>query len=198
MTYGELKRQIFTRLELDFDRPAEPGSLCETAAFLLDRLLPAMLRKTASLTGGMRRSAQLFFEREGDAVCATLPEGVLSVWEIVASGRRYRLPSFEMVGRKIFFFAAGPGIYEVVYTAYPEIPSAETPDETELELDDYTADLVACGMAGELAQSLYPGDMTRYMRLMTEYDERMLSLMPRHGEHGVADTVFQRGRGNFR
>lgn len=198
MTYGELKRQVFARLDLDFDRPAEPGSLRETADVLLIRLLPAMLRKTAMLSGCIQRSAELCFTREGNAVCAVLPDDVLAVQEIFASGRRYRMPSFETVGRKLFFFEAEAGSYEVIYAACPEIPDAGTPDETELEIDDYTADIVVCGVAGELAQSLYPGDMTRYMRLMTEYDERILHLTPRTGERGVADTVFGRGRGNFR
>ena len=45
-----------------------------------------------------------------------------------------------------------------------------------LDFDDYILDTVVFGAAMDLCQSLYPDNAGKYMRLATEYDERMANL----------------------
>lgn len=65
------------------------------------------------------------------------------------------------------------GTISVAYYAYPAEVTDETPDTTELSLCGAMADAAAYCAAGELCSSVRPGDVRRYMELMTEYDERM-------------------------
>ena len=72
--------------------------------------------------------------------------------------------------------------------------TGDTDDSYEFELDDFACDAAAYAVAAELCSRLYPGDNARYMRLMTEFDDRMVHLY----EVGLKNTVgslFSAGRG---
>ena len=77
----------------------------------------------------------------------------------------------------------------IAYYAYPAEVTDETPDTAELSLDGTAADAAAYCAAGELCSSVRPGDVRRYMELMTEYDERMASICE-NGINGIKSTLF--------
>lgn len=64
----------------------------------------------------------------------------------------------------------------IAYYAYPAGITDETPDNAEFSLCGIASDAAAYCAAAELCSSVRPGDVRRYMELMTEYDERMAAL----------------------
>lgn len=195
MTYGMLKRQISALLDLDTDAVQTQGSLL---GLLNARISPAVhsaVRKTAVYLGGVVKQAVLSFVRDGDAVTAPLPQDFISALRLGRGGRTYGREAFVREGRSLRLSACGEGLYELTYDAYPAFTDMETDADREIGLDEFAAEAAAYGAAAELCQSIYPGDMTRYMRLATEFDERLVNAFPRTAEKSVSNTVFGKGRG---
>lgn len=88
-----------------------------------------------------------------------------------------------------FICAAG----EKTYYAFPEQITEKTDDEVELGYDGEAADVTAYGAAMELCGRIYPADVRKYMRIATEYDERMAAVCERNVKR-VNNGVFG-GRG---
>jgi hypothetical protein len=85
------------------------------------------------------------------------------------------------------------GECELVYCAYP--PAVKSDDDVLFE-DEYVCDAVVYGAAMELLTSVRPADVQRYMRIATEYDERMAGMIS-SAAAGVVNTLFSLGRGLF-
>ena len=100
--------------------------------------------------------------------------------------------AFDMPESGNFRICIAP-VYENPETDPEECYIAEitddTPDTTALELSALAADTVSCGAAGELCSSVRPGDVRRYMEIMTEYDERMAGLYSA-GIKNIKPAVF--------
>lgn len=195
MTYGMLRYRILSLLDIGTEELASEGSLLSAADGLLPQTVDATARKAALLLKCIVKTAVLHFEYgESDAV-AVLPSDFISAKQLRCGRKTYGSESFEAVGGRLWFFAAGAGTYELVYFAYPARIDGSIDGDKELEFDDYAADIVAYGAAAELSHSLYPGDMKRFMRLATEFDERAANAAPRSGDSAVRNAVFGRKRG---
>ena len=94
-------------------------------------------------------------------------------------------------------FSDRAGTYTFVYYAYPTAVTGDTASTYEPELDDYVCDAAAYAAAAELCGRLYPGDNARYMRLMTEYDDRMVRLYEKSIKNTLG-SLFSAGRGVIR
>lgn len=195
MTYGMLRDRILMLLDIDGEQPAAMGSVLAAA----DRLLPdsvfAAARKTALILKCIVRTVSLRFERGADGVSAGLPSDFISAKKLRCGRKIYDGGSFEAVGGRLWSLAAGEGTYELTYYAYPARLDESADGDTELEFDDYAADTIAYGAAAELCHSVYPGDMKRFMRLITEFDERLVNAAPRSGDRAVANFMFGKRRG---
>lgn len=195
MTYGMLRDRILSLLDIVKDEIASAGSLLLAADSLMPQTVDATARKAALLLKCIVKTAVLHFEYgESDAV-AVLPSDFISAKQLRCGRKIYGSESFEAVGGRLWLFAAGTGTYELMYFAYPMRIDESIDGDTELEFDGYAADIVAYGAAAELSHNLYPGDMKRFMRLATEFDERIANAAPRSGDSTVRNSVFGRKRG---
>ena len=181
MTYGMLRDRILSLLDIGTEELASEGSLLSAADGLLPQTVDATARKAALLLKCIVKTA--------------VPSDFISAKQLRCGRKTYGSESFEAVGGRLWFFAAGAGTYELVYFAYPARIDGSIDGDKELEFDDYAADIVAYGAAAELSHSLYPGDMKRFMRLATEFDERAANAAPRSGDSAVRNAVFGRKRG---
>ena len=195
MTYGILKQKIFALLDIDGNDIMTEGSAIARIASALPYTVDAVSRKVALHLKNILCCATLRFEKGSVGVQAALPESAFGVQKIVKNGRSYGAESFTLIGKNIIFFERGEGDFTVFYYAYPDVYTDETGDETEIPFDDLVADIVAYGTAGELSHTIYPSDMVRYMRLMTEYDERIAVYLPRTGEDTVRNSLFSKRKG---
>lgn len=177
MTLGKLKNKIYSILGVGADTAI--SSLC----FVID----SALRKVSSICGGIRKSVLLTFSNEGNTVCADMPKDYMRGAFVTGKIGAEVTP----VGDKLCLTALGAGTYTVVYYACPQEISEVTPDETELDTSEGISDTAAYGAAGELCPKLYPGDVRRYLEIMTEYDER-IETVSENGTRAVIDSVFSR------
>ena len=187
MNIKEIKNKIYAVL----DAPAFGDESALLAA------LNSAARKVALYSRCIKKSVRIFFAAENGKASAALPPDFAS-FGYVGNGRRtFSRENFEIICGKIKTSALGAGEYELAYFAYTPEVSAESDGETELFADNFAADAVAYGAAMELCASVYPGDVQRYMRIATEYDERMANLIGAASEaRGIANGFFA-GRGVF-
>lgn len=195
MTYGMLRDRILSLLDVSTDEVTHAGSLLLAADRLLPQTVDAAARKTALLLKCIVRTESLCFQIGAEGVYAALPSDFISAKQLRCGRKTYGDESFEAVGGRLWLFSAGAGTYELTYFAYPMRVDESIDGDVEMEFDDYAADIVAYGVAAELSHSLYPGDMKRFMRLMTEFDERIANASPRSGDGAVRNSVFGRKRG---
>ncbi len=190
MTYGELKQKIYALLDAD----GAGEGIVGTAAHLLAPRLPEVINETARKTVRHMRSltgtALVTMEKGAVGVQCALPEDAYAVLGIMRGGRMFGAESFLLVGRTLVFFGGGEGEYTLIMYIYPEALTEESFEGDALPYDDMTADAVAYGVAGALCGSLYPADLTRYMRFMTEYDERVSGMLTHSGESHLANRLF--------
>ena len=154
MTLGNLKKKIYSVLAID--ETTELPALC----YAID----STARKVASLCRCIKRKADITFaggkaEAPADFICAAAEMPVIDFYDgklTIADGESATIP--------------------VVYYAYPEEVTDSTDNETELPYGGMAFDAVAYGAAGELCASVRPGDVRRYLEIMTEYDERIAGM----------------------
>lgn len=195
MTYGILKQKIYALLDINGNDIMTEGSALALVSSALPYTVDAVSRKVALHLKNIVREATLHFEKGAVGVQATLPDSAFGVQYIIKNGRSYGAESFTLIGKNIIFFEHGEGDFTVFYDTFPDVYTEQTADDTELPFDDFTADTVAYGAAGELSHTVYPSDMTRYIRLMTEFDERISSAVQRVGEHTLKNSFFGKRRG---
>lgn len=193
MTYGDLKKRVFSLLDIDAREEGTEGSLATMICESLPQTANAIARKAALYLKALFKTESLYFSEDDYGAYTMLPEDAATVKEIFAGrngGRKYGRVSFETVGEKLYFFEGKEGFYKVGYYAYPKRIDENTADEDFLEMSDAVWDTVAYGICAELCSKVYPGDMKRYMRLATEFDERMTAAFPLQKGDRVSDTVF--------
>lgn len=167
MTLGNLKKKIYSVLAAD--ETTELPALCCA--------IDSTARKVASLCRCIKRKADITFvcgkaEAPADFICAAAEMPVIDFYDgklVIAGGESATIP--------------------VVYYAYPEEVTDSTDDETELSYGGTAFDAVAYGVAGELCASVRPGDIRRYMEIMTEYDERIAGMYSANIK-SVSPSVF--------
>lgn len=185
MTLRTMREKIGFLLETDI------FSSCDNAASEEQKLKAAMtqsidmtLRKIARDTKCLKKEATLTFSAGSDGrAFAEMPSGLFAV----EPGK-----GIYLCGDRLYSEHAGT--YTFAYYSYPSEVTGDTDDSYEFELDDFACDAAAYAVAAELCSSLYPRDNARYMRLMTEFDDRMVHLY----EVGLKNTVgslFSAGRG---
>lgn len=190
MTYGELKKRIYALLDIDAKEEAVTGSLTHMVKDVLVQTINAITRKTAFSLKALYKTADLYFEKDTTGISALLPADVALVKEIFNGRRRYGSVNFERAGNTLYFFGAKEGFYTVGYYAFPKPLATNLPDTAALDMSDMVWDTVAYGVCAELCMKVYPSDMKRYMRLATEFDERMTAYVPTTSVSVVKDAVF--------
>ena len=115
MTYGMLRDRILSLLDIDKDEIASAGSLLLAADSLMPQTVDAAARKTALLLKCIVKTVELHFERDESGVTAALPFDFISAKQLRCGRKIYGSESFEAVGGKLLFFAAGAGTYELMY-----------------------------------------------------------------------------------
>jgi hypothetical protein len=195
MTYGELKNRIWSLLDIDAREEDTAGTLANFLKSSLAQTVNAAARKAAVYLKAIYKTEMLYFEKDDIGIRTILPEDAAVVKEIRREKRRYGSVSFEKVGDTLYFFGAKEGFYTVCYFAYPTPLSDSVQDGATLEMNDAVWDTVAYGVGAELCSKAYPGDIKRYMRLATEFDERMTSAFPNASAETVAQRTFVKRRG---
>ena len=181
MNIKEMKNKICSLLDI---ASAEDESALISA-------IESASRKIALYTKCIRKSAEINFSSEGRGSAALLPCDFAVFGYVMRGNVIYGRERFEIIGGKIKS-ASLTGKCELFYFAYP--PSAAS-EETVLFDDAYVCDTAVYGAAMELLSALRPTDVQRYMRIATEYDERMANMIS-SAAAGVANTFFT-GRGIF-
>lgn len=191
MTYGDLKKRIYTLLDIDIREENTVGSSASLIKDALVQTVNDVARKTAFALKAIYKTADLYFERDDVGVSALLPSDVALVREICRGTRRYGAVSFERAGNTLYFFGAKEGFYTVGYYAFPRPLGVSLPDTASLtEMSDAVWETVAYGVCAALCMKVYPTDMKRYMRLATDFDERITAYAPTAPVSAVRDTVF--------
>ncbi len=195
MTYAEMKERILSLLDIDGGEARTAGSMTDVVLAALPAALNATAHKTALYKKPIVKQAVLAFAKGAMGLVAEMPRDGFGIVSAEKDGRRYGAERFTVLGQHIVLFRGAEGEYTVCYYAFPPDVTAETADTEELLYDASMADAVAFGTAGALSHLVYPTDLTRYMRLMTEYDERMTAEPSRVGDTAVKNTLFRRKRG---
>jgi hypothetical protein len=178
MNIKQMKDKIYTLLgEAPF----------EDERAILD-VIDSAVRKVALYTKCIKKSAETCFVGGS----AKLPSDFASFGYIKRGTRIYGRERFEIISGKIKSADIG-GACELVYYAYPEAVGTGTDEERTVFDDDYACDTAVYGAAMELCISACPSDVQRYMRIATEYDERMANMLGKSCG-GVANGFFG-GRG---
>ncbi len=195
MKLGTLKQKIYALLDLSAEDSALSGGLYVAAESKICGAIDSVLRKTVVFTGARVASAALAFVPDELGAVALLPADFIAVKRLLCGNRVRGREQFEIVGGRLYLF--DPNVREgtLFYFAYPPAITETTADDTDLGIDDYDADAVSYGAAAMLCPDLYPADATRYMRLSTEYDERIVNRTGGGAEQTVASTLFSRRRG---
>ena len=194
MTYGMLKEQISALLDLEDGTVATEGSLLNILNARITPAVRSVVRKVAMYQKGFVKRMTLEFVRDGHVALALLPADFISAIRLQRAGKAYGRESFVPEGNNLRLLSGGAGAYELTYYAYPAFTDMEADADTEIGLDDFASDAIAYGAAAELCQNIYPGDMTRYMRLVTEWEERIAHICPTSAETKISNTVFTKER----
>jgi hypothetical protein len=195
MTLKEIKNKIYAILDVDIT--LSEGSVYSRVEGYIPYILDSSMKKVALNARCIKKSAALSFSSENGKMSALLPDDFASFC-YVRSGRVYGRECFEIISGKIRTQAFGTGQAELVYVAFPETIDTSTKDETEISLPEDVILAVCYCAAMEICTNIYPSDVQRYMRIATEYDERMASLITSASEGNIiANSFFSRARGVF-
>ncbi len=195
MTYGALKHTIFSLLGIDAAEEAQEGSAASRLSDALPFAVDSAAKKASLHLKRTVLTETLSFRKGTVGVQTEVPDMAFGVKCIMKNGRLCGPESFALIGKNLIFFEDGEGDFEVSFYAFPPSLSEDADEDTELFYDALTAEAVAYGAAGALCHMVYPADMTRYMRLMTEYDERLSLSAVRMDEKAIGNTFFKRRGG---
>lgn len=193
MTFKDLKKRICALLDVDTTDTAT-GSLYAVIAPLIASTANAVSDKVALTFRSLVKEETLTFEKSAFGARAKLPKNFAAVRAISSGGKSFGGEHMEVLGDHVYFLDGEAGAHVLCYVSFAE-PFSDEAGGAEIPFDDYAADTIAYGAAAELCHSIYPSDMTRFMRLATEFDSRMTKTVDRLGEDSVKNTVFGRKRG---
>lgn len=178
MNIKQMKNKIYTLLgEAPLD---DEGAILDA--------IDSAARKVALYTKCIKKSAEIRFIGGS----AELPYDFAAFGYIKRGTRIYGRERFEIISGKIKSSDVG-GACELIYYAYPEAVDRGTDEESTVFDDAYACDTAVYGAAMELCISACPSDVQRYMRIATEYDERMVNMLGKSCG-GIANGFFG-GRG---
>ena len=194
MTYGKLKKRIYSLLDVGTDDGSPNGSIYDVLSLSINDAINSAARKMAATLMFITKRADVVFEKSGDISCADLPSDFLALKNIYFNGKRYRAGDFDTFGKKAYCSYIGEGTADAFYVAYPADMSS-LGDEDELDFDDFYCDILAYGASLELCPEAYPGDFCKYSVLSTEYDERMANALLYGGNTDrVSNVLFSKRR----
>ncbi len=177
MTLNNIKEKIYALLDIDLSENAPFENVYKSIEAKLPAVVDMVGRKLASYTKSIKRSCSLTFTKDKRGAVAELPLDFCSLAYVEDGALAYGRECFEIFGASIYGIGIDAGEYTFVYYAYPAPVTSETEESTELYADAYFGDTVAYGTAAELCAEVYPNDIRRYMRLATEYDERLICII---------------------
>lgn len=183
MTLKEIKTRIYALLDI--------SESDELLSGILEPILDSAAKKTALYTRCMKKRTTLRFTSENGRARAKAPDDMASFCYIEAGNVRCGREYFDIIDGYLYSRALGAGTFELVYAAFPPTISAETDESMDIPLEAHVCDIVCYGAAMELCSCVHPNDAQRYMRLATEYDERMANIMTAASEcRSVANNFF--------
>lgn len=193
MTLKEMKNKIYALLDIEGE-----GSVFERTEEYIAYVIDSAAKKVAVYTKSIKKSTVLTFSAENGKASAVLPTDFAAFCYVRVGRVYYGRENFEIVSGRLYSDAVGAGARELVYVAFPAEINADTDENTDIELDAYVCDTVCYGAAMELCTNIYPADVQRYMRLATEYDERLANLLTAASDGArVSNGFFAGARGVF-
>lgn len=190
MKLKDMKNKICALLDISGDE--------ETFVNYSAAVIDSAAKKVAVYTKSIKKSADIEFLPDNGKVSAVLPEDFAAFCYVRSGKIYYGREVFEIISEKIRSDIIGAGVFEIVYTAFPPEINSQTQEETEIFINDYICDAVCYGAAMELCSNFYPSDVQRYMRLATEYDERLANLLTSASDGArIANSFFAGARGAF-
>lgn len=193
MTVKEMKNKIYALLDIE-----EEGSVFERTDEYIAYVIDSAAKKVAVYTKSIKKSIVLTFSSKNGKVSAELPSDFAAFCYVRAGRVYFGRENFEIVSGRLRSDVIGAGAHELVYVAFPAEINTETDENTDLCLDAYVCDTVCYGAAMELCTNIYPTDVQRYMRLATEYDERLANLLTAASDGArVTNGFFTGARGVF-
>lgn len=196
MTLKNIKEKIYSLLDIETAEHSAFENIYKDTEAKINSVIDSVGRKLAVYTKRIKKKCSLAFEYGDGKVFAVLPADFASFCYVEKERKIYGREEFEIIEGKICGIGISCGIYTLVYYSYPPVLNKNSDENTELYDDTYFGDIVAYGVAAELCADIYPSDLRRYMRLATEYDERLLNIMTSAGETGkVANGFFKNTRG---
>ncbi len=202
MTYtlGELKGRILTALGLDTRNglalPASHGVRADLNGRMLQEI-DMMCRKISAASRALSDTAVFDFssaEPMAGRRLLPLPDDFIAVLHCTdAGGTAYS--AYSIAGASLSVPSDFGGTLTLTYVcAHPEI-SADTADTASMSFDRSLCDAVICGVAANLSLSAEAYDFNRFIRLQTEYDERMTEIYKRACRHAPARrTLYDAAR----
>ncbi len=196
MTLKNIKDKIYSLLDIEISEHSASENIYKDTEAKINSLIDSVGRKLAVYTKRIKKKCSLVFGYGDGEISAVLPADFAAFFYIEKDRKVYGREAFEIIEGKIYGRGISCGTYTLVYYSCPPVLNKNSDENTELYDDTYFGDIVAYGVAAELCADIYPSDLRRYMRLATEYDERLLNIMTSAGETGkVANGFFGSARG---
>ena len=196
MTLKNIKEKIYSLLDIEISEHSASENIYKDTEAKINQLIDSVGRKLAVYTKRIKKKCPIVFGCADGEISAVLPADFAAFCCVEKDRKVYGREAFEIIEGKIYGTGISCGTYTLVYYSYPPVLNKNSDENTELYDDTYFGDIVAYGVAAELFADIYPSDLRRYMRLATEYDERLLNIMTSAGETGkVANGFFGSARG---
>lgn len=196
MTLKNIKEKIYALLDIDTGENSPQKSVYISVEKRINSVIDTVGRKLTLYTKSIKKSCELDFEYGSRGSFALLPTDFAAFSYILCGGVVYTRDKFEIIGGNIYGKEISIGKYTLVYYAYTPHIDSESDNTMEFCSDLYLADTICYGAAMEICTDIYPEDMTRFMRLATEYDERLINILTSAGEiTHVTDGLFCGSRG---
>lgn len=183
MTYtlGELKERIFTALGLDTANgralPAAGGVRADLENRMLQEI-DMMCRKLSAASRALSDTVSFDFSAASPMAgrrLLPLPDDFIAPLRITdAAGAVFC--AWCITGASLSVPSDFSGVLTLLYVRAHPVISAETDDAKELSFDRSLCDAVICGVAANLSLTAEAYDFNRFIRLQTEYDDRMTEI----------------------
>lgn len=183
MTYtlGELKERVFTALGLDAANgralPAAGGVRADLEKRMLQEI-DMMCRKLSAASRALSDTVSFDFSAVSPTAgrrLLPLPDDFIAPLRITdETGAVFC--AWGITGASLSVPSDFSGSLTLLYVRAHPVITAETDDAQEMSFDRSLCDAVICGVAANLSLTAEAYDFNRFIRLQTEYDDRMTEI----------------------
>ena len=181
-TLGQLKKKIYMSLDAyshNGKLPDFAGNILEDTEIRINTAIDSVLKKIVAACRGLVKISAIPSLRDESLgyEYIALPADFMAVKAIKSKAKKAVCDfEYHILQKRLVSYDMPSGEYILIYYAFPPTIDEDSDDDLPLDFDDYILDTAVFGAAMELCLSLYPSDAGKYMRLATEYDERMANL----------------------